>query len=57
MLNDMPTHFKGREETIRALNAYVNLIRASDSVAARMSLQIEESGLTMGQFGGIRVVK
>jgi len=51
MLNDMPTHFKGREETIRALNAYVNLIRASDSVAARMGQQIEQSGLTMGQFG------
>ena len=47
----MPSHFKGQEETIRALNAYVNLIRASDSVAARMGQQIEQSGLTMGQFG------
>src|SRR6202007_1983014 len=47
----MPTHFQGPEETIRALNAYVNLIRASDSVAAHMSQQIEQSGLTMGQFG------
>jgi MarR family transcriptional regulator, 2-MHQ and catechol-resistance regulon repressor len=47
----MPTHFQGRTETIRALNAFVNLIRASDSVAARMGAQIEQSGLTMGQFG------
>jgi MarR family 2-MHQ and catechol resistance regulon transcriptional repressor len=47
----MPTHFKGREDTIRALNAYVTLIRASDSVAARMGQQIEQSGLTMPQFG------
>jgi MarR family 2-MHQ and catechol resistance regulon transcriptional repressor len=47
----MPTHFQGRKETVRALNAYVNLIRASDSVAARMGQQIEQSGLTMGQFG------
>ncbi|MGA8145335.1 MAG: MarR family transcriptional regulator [Candidatus Acidiferrales bacterium] len=47
----MPTHFQGRKETVRALNAFVNLIRASDSVAARMSEQIERSGLTMGQFG------
>ena len=47
----MPTHFQGRKETIRALNAFVNLIRASDSVAARMGAQIEQSGLTMGQFG------
>ena len=47
----MPTHFKGRKETVRALNAFVNLIRASDSVAAHLGAQIEESGLTMGQFG------
>ena len=47
----MPTHFQGRKETICALNAFVNLIRASDSVAARMGAQIEQSGLTMGQFG------
>jgi len=47
----MPTHFQGRKETIRALNAFVNLMRASDSVAAHMTAQIEQSGLTMGQFG------
>jgi MarR family 2-MHQ and catechol resistance regulon transcriptional repressor len=47
----MPTHFQGRKETVRALNAYVNLIRASDTVAAHMAVQIEQSGLTMGQFG------
>jgi len=47
----MPTHFQGRRETIRALNAFVNLMRASDSVASRMGAQIEQSGLTMGQFG------
>jgi MarR family transcriptional regulator, 2-MHQ and catechol-resistance regulon repressor len=47
----MPTHFKGRKETVRALNAFVNLMRASDSVAAHLGAQIEESGLTMGQFG------
>jgi MarR family transcriptional regulator, 2-MHQ and catechol-resistance regulon repressor len=47
----MPTHFQGRKETIRALNAFINLVRASDSVASHLSAQIEESGLTMGQFG------
>ena len=47
----MPTHFQGRKETVRALNAFVNLMRASDSVAAHMTAQIEQSGLTMGQFG------
>jgi len=47
----MPTHFQGRKDTVRALNAYVNLLRASDTVAAHMAGQIEQSGLTLGQFG------
>ncbi|MGB0036573.1 MAG: MarR family transcriptional regulator [Candidatus Acidiferrales bacterium] len=47
----MPTHFKGRKETIRALNAYINFARASDSLFSRMSAQIESRGLTLGQFG------
>jgi MarR family 2-MHQ and catechol resistance regulon transcriptional repressor len=52
----MPTHFQGRKETVRALNAYVNLIRASDTVAAHMAEQIEQSGLTLGQFGVLEVL-
>jgi MarR family 2-MHQ and catechol resistance regulon transcriptional repressor len=47
----MPTHFKGPKRTIRALNAYINLARASDSVLGRISAQLEAQGLTMGQFG------
>jgi MarR family transcriptional regulator, 2-MHQ and catechol-resistance regulon repressor len=47
----MPTHYKGRRDTIRALNAYINLARAADSLLGRMSAQLERSGLTMGQFG------
>ena len=47
----MASHFKGDENTLRALNAYINLIRASDSLAARMTAQLESQGLTIGQFG------
>jgi MarR family transcriptional regulator, 2-MHQ and catechol-resistance regulon repressor len=47
----LPTHFKGTEETKRALNAFINLARASNSVAARLSAQLEPEGLTVGQFG------
>jgi MarR family 2-MHQ and catechol resistance regulon transcriptional repressor len=47
----MPTHYKGRPDTVRALNAYINLARASDSLLGRMSAQLEREGLTMGQFG------
>jgi MarR family 2-MHQ and catechol resistance regulon transcriptional repressor len=46
----MPTHFKGCKETERALSAYINLIRASDSIASKASAQIESSGITLGQF-------
>jgi MarR family transcriptional regulator, 2-MHQ and catechol-resistance regulon repressor len=47
----MPTHFKGCKEAVRALNAYINLIRASDSLLGRLTAQLESQGLTTGQFG------
>jgi len=47
----MPTHFAGSRKTVRALNAFINLVRACDSVTGRISLQLEAQGLTMGQFG------
>lgn len=47
----MPTHFKGTREETRALNAFINLMRASDSLHARLSARLEPYGLTPGQFG------
>jgi|HubBroStandDraft_6_1064221.scaffolds.fasta_scaffold1029675_2 MarR family 2-MHQ and catechol resistance regulon transcriptional repressor len=47
----MPTHFQGSKNTVRALNAFINLARAFDSVADRITPELEEQGLTMGQFG------
>ncbi|HTV59553.1 MAG TPA: MarR family transcriptional regulator [Verrucomicrobiae bacterium] len=47
----MPTHYKGDVETARALNAFINLIRASDSLLARLTPLLEPYGLTAGQFG------
>lgn len=47
----MPTHYKGDADTVRALNAHINLARASDSLFARLSPQLERDGLTTGQFG------
>jgi MarR family 2-MHQ and catechol resistance regulon transcriptional repressor len=46
----MPTHFEGCEEIVRALNAYINLVRASDSVLSKIALHLESEGVTMGQF-------
>ena len=47
----MPTHYKGTEEEVRALNAFVNLMRGSDSLARRLTAQLEPLGVTTGQFG------
>ncbi|HKS81539.1 MAG TPA: MarR family transcriptional regulator [Candidatus Acidoferrales bacterium] len=47
----MPSHFKGSKRDTAALNAYINLMRASDSLAGRLTAQLESHELTMGQFG------
>jgi len=46
----MPTHYKGTAEEQRALSAFINFMRAADSVVARLDTQIEMAGLTHGQF-------
>ncbi|HXA08320.1 MAG TPA: MarR family transcriptional regulator [Bryobacteraceae bacterium] len=52
----MPSHYEGRQDTVRALNAYINLARAADSLLGRMSLELDEKGLTMGQFGALETL-
>jgi MarR family transcriptional regulator, 2-MHQ and catechol-resistance regulon repressor len=49
--NDMPTHYRGTNKEVQALNAYINLFRAADSLAARAGTRLEAAGLTNGQFG------
>ncbi len=46
----MPTHYKGTTEEVRALSAFINFMRAADSVFARLDAQIQTRGLTHGQF-------
>jgi MarR family transcriptional regulator, 2-MHQ and catechol-resistance regulon repressor len=46
----MPSHYKGDPKTVQALSAFINLMRASDSLAARLDNQVETAGLTHGQF-------
>jgi MarR family 2-MHQ and catechol resistance regulon transcriptional repressor len=47
----MPTHYRGREEDVEALDAYVKLMRASDSVTARLDGPMAAARLTISQFG------
>jgi MarR family transcriptional regulator, 2-MHQ and catechol-resistance regulon repressor len=47
----MPTHFEGPDDQRRALNTYIKLMRAAESVARRALVTVHDSGLTEGQFG------
>lgn len=48
----MPTHYQGTESEIRALNAYIKLMRASESVTSRLAAFLQATeGLTLSQFG------
>lgn len=47
----MPTHYAGTRNEVRALNAYINLMRAADSVTAKTSAITAQHDLTVSQFG------
>lgn len=52
----MPTHYRGSEAEVRALNALINLARALESLAARLGKQLEEAKLTPPQFGVLETI-
>ena len=53
----MGTHFNGTEREVRALDAYIKLLRATESVVARLSHQLrDENGLTVSQFGALEAL-
>lgn len=52
----MGTHYEGRPEEVRALDAYIKLMRAADSVSERASRHLAASGLTLSQFGALEAL-
>lgn len=46
----MPTHYRGTPQEVTALNAFIALSRATDSLHAFLSRHIEAADLTIGQF-------
>jgi MarR family transcriptional regulator, 2-MHQ and catechol-resistance regulon repressor len=52
----MPTHYQASEKTVRALNAFINLMRASDSLVGRLGAKLESQGVTIAQFGILEAV-
>jgi MarR family transcriptional regulator, 2-MHQ and catechol-resistance regulon repressor len=47
----MPSAFQGQADEILALNTFIKLMRASDSVVSRVHRHLDEWGLTVSQFG------
>src|ERR1051326_4147509 len=47
----MPTHYQGTEEEKRALDVFIKLMRAANSVGDRTGGPIAAEGLTSSQFG------
>lgn len=47
----MGTRHTGDAREVRALNAYINLVRAAESVTAPLSRRLADAGLTPSQFG------
>ena len=47
----MPTHFQGTPEEELALDSYIKLTRANDTITARLSVSGSMQDLTISQFG------
>jgi MarR family 2-MHQ and catechol resistance regulon transcriptional repressor len=47
----MPTHFQGSPEQVRALETFIKLVRATETLNARLQSSLAEEGLTLGQMG------
>ncbi|MDY0040666.1 MAG: MarR family transcriptional regulator [Desulforhabdus sp.] len=46
----MGTHYRGDEQEVRALNAYIKLVRASNTATQRIHRHLAEAKLTISQF-------
>jgi MarR family 2-MHQ and catechol resistance regulon transcriptional repressor len=52
----MGTRYQGTPEETRALSAYINLMRAVNSVTARVHEHLAGADLTLGQFGALEAL-
>lgn len=47
----MGTHYKGSKKEVKTLNAFIKLMRASESISNRLNRRLAEQDLTVSQFG------
>lgn len=47
----MPTRYRGTQDEVRALNAFITLVRAGDTLNAQLAEDLDAMGLSNSQFG------
>lgn len=52
----MPTHYKGTREEKEALDSYIKLMRAAESVASKLNEYKTHQGLSISQFGALEAL-
>lgn len=52
----MGTHFSGSNSEINTLNAFIKIMRATDSLSNRLNRHLAEANLTESQFGTLEAL-
>ena len=52
----MGTHYRGKRAEMRALDAYIKLQRAADTVTMQTARRVKQAGLTESQFGVLEML-
>lgn len=52
----MGTHYHGKRSEVRALDTYIKLQRAADTVTTQTARRVKEFGLTESQFGVLEML-
>lgn len=52
----MGTKYQGTEKEIRALNTYIKLVRATESITARLNRHLVQEGLSVSQFDVLEAI-
>jgi MarR family 2-MHQ and catechol resistance regulon transcriptional repressor len=52
----MKTRYRGTRKEVRALGAYVKLMRAAESVTSRVHRHLVDAGLTISQFAALEAL-
>ena len=52
----MPTHYRGTPKEVRALDAYVKLMRSANTVQARLDESLKRIGLKENQLGVLEML-